>query len=66
MIETNYPKSYTGKAKKSVQFIYGSLVTEENELKFNCIQKKFLYNNKVFNLRDIYGIKGNTANISTD
>ena len=65
-IETHYPKSYQGKAKKSVQFIYGCLAKEENEFKFNIVQKKFLYNNKMFILWDLFGIKGTTANISND
>lgn len=67
VIETNYPKTYTGKAKKSVQMIYGSLSHDGEAMTFNCLQKKFLFNNKMFNLGEIYGsIKGDTANISSD
>ena len=65
--ETDYPKSYSGKARKSVQIIYATLTEDgDDELNFHCVKKKFLFNNKMFDLGDIFGIKSDTSNVSQE
>ena len=42
-IETVYPPTYTGRAKKSVQFTYGQFVQESTDsLKYRYLKQKFL------------------------
>lgn len=41
-IETIYPSSYTGKAKKSVEFTYGSFGLEGGSLTFKYLKQRFL------------------------
>ena len=66
MIETEYPADYAGKAKKSLQITYGKFEFESNEYSFHCIKQKFLFNNKMFDLGEIFGIEGGTANLVND
>mmetsp|Transcript_30362 Transcript_30362/g.34786 ORF Transcript_30362/g.34786 Transcript_30362/m.34786 type:complete len:90 (+) Transcript_30362:511-780(+) len=66
MIETDYPADYKGKAKKSCQITYGKFELESNEYLFTCIKQKFLFNNKMFDLGEIFGIEGGTANLMND
>jgi E3 ubiquitin-protein ligase MGRN1 len=66
MIETEYPQNYSGKAKKSLQITYGKFNLENEEYSFQCIKQKFLFNNKMFDLGEIFGIEGGTANLVND
>ena len=66
MVETDYPADYTGKAKKSWQITYGKLNLENGEYSFQCLRQKFLFNNKMFDLGEIFGIEGGTANLVND
>lgn len=66
MIETDYPADYTGKAKKSCQITYGKLNFENSEYSFQWLKQKFLFNNKMFDLGEIFGIEGGTANLVND
>lgn len=66
MIETDYPPDYKGKAKKSCQITYGKFNCETGDYSFQCLKQKFLFNNKMFDLGEIFGIEGGTANIVND
>ncbi|CAI2374679.1 unnamed protein product [Moneuplotes crassus] len=66
MIETDYPEDYKGKAKKSCQIIYGSFILEGSDYSFHCLKAKFLFNNRMFDLGEIFGIEGGTANLIND
>lgn len=66
MIETDYPANYTGKAKKSCQITYGKFHLENETYSFQGIKQKFLFNNKMFDLGEIFGIEGGTANLVND
>mmetsp|Transcript_47852 Transcript_47852/g.35073 ORF Transcript_47852/g.35073 Transcript_47852/m.35073 type:complete len:221 (+) Transcript_47852:206-868(+) len=66
-IEAIYPANYTGRAKKCQQFTYGQFLREEtSSLKFRFLKQKFLYNNTIFDLNDIYGIDNTTANLTDE
>mmetsp|Transcript_37684 Transcript_37684/g.36140 ORF Transcript_37684/g.36140 Transcript_37684/m.36140 type:complete len:179 (-) Transcript_37684:169-705(-) len=66
-IESIYPTNYTGRAKKCVQFTYGQFGQDApGVFKFRFLKQKFLYNNTIFDLNDIYGIDNNTANITDE
>jgi len=66
MVETEYPGDYSGKAKKSLQITYGNFNLENDEYSFVCLKQKFLFNNKMFDLGEIFGIEGGTANLVND
>lgn len=66
MIETDYPSDYKGKAKKSCQITYAKFNCENEDYSFQCLKQKFLFNNKMFDLGEIFGIEGGTANIVND
>lgn len=66
MIETNYPKDYKGKAKNSSQIVYGSFKLEGSDYSFHCIKTKFLFNKRMFDLGEIYGVEGGTSSIVND
>ena len=66
MIETEYPPDYKGKAKKSCQITYGKFNLENSEYSFHWEKQKFLFNNRMFDLGEIFGIEGGTANLVND
>ena len=66
MIETDYPSDYKGKAKKSCQITYGKFNNDNASFSFNWLKQKFLFNNKMFDLGEIFGKEGGTANLVND
>lgn len=66
MVETDYPSDYKGKAKKSCQITYARFNFENGDYHFQCLKQKFLFNNKMFDLGEIFGIEGGTANLLND
>ena len=75
-IESLFSSEYTGRAKKSIQFSYGYFSLSEGDMSFRFIKQKFLvrilfsnflqYNNKIFNVNDIFGVDNTAANISDE
>jgi len=46
--------------------IYGKFNLENEDYTFHCIKSKFLFNNRMFDLGEIFGIEGGIANIVND
>ncbi|CDW73216.1 zinc finger ring-type [Stylonychia lemnae] len=67
MIESRYPQDYSGRAKRSIQYTYGCFTQETpGLLKYKFLNQKFLYNNVIFDMSDIFGIDNAAANIADE